>query len=73
MIHLDQIENCKSIKGVSNWVNVTLKYSDNPLNSDHFAFGFETRNLKDTINFTFLLLNEKAELIKFVNFEKKSP
>ena len=32
---------------VSNWVNAILTDSDEPLNSVHFAFGFETQNPND--------------------------
>lgn len=63
----------ETIDVVSNWVNITLTDSDNLLNSDYLAFRFETRNPEDIFNFTFLLLNEKTELIKFVDGEKKSP
>ena len=51
-------------------MNVTLTYSDNPLNTDNFVFGLETRNPKDIANFTFLLLNKKAELIEFLDNKK---
>ena len=60
------------IWGVSNWVSISLTESDNPLDSDHFAFGFETKNLKYLVNFTFLLLKEKAKLVNFIHFEINS-
>lgn len=47
MIHLQEMEKRESITGVSNWMNVTFIDSDNPLNSDHFAFKFKTKNPKD--------------------------
>ena len=72
MIHFDQIERGKLIKGVCNWVNITLTDLDNPLDSDHFAFGFETRSPKNIVNFSFWLLNEKVELVTFIDGEKKS-
>lgn len=54
-------------------MNVTATDSDNSLNSDHFNVEFKIKNPLDIFNFTFLLLNEKAELIKFTDGEKKSP
>ena len=60
------------ISGISNWVSVSLTESDNPLDSDHFAFGFETKNLKYLVNFTFLLLKKKAKLRNFIDFEINS-
>ena len=47
VIHLQEIEKRESITGVSNWMNVTFIDSDKPLNSDHFAFKFKTKTLKD--------------------------
>ena len=69
---LGVIQNWNLIKGTSNWVSVSLTKSDNPLDSDHFAFGFETKNLKYLVNFAFLLLKEKAKLINFKDFEINS-
>ena len=71
--HLDQIELWESTKWLSNWVNVTATDSDNSLNSDHFNVEFKIKNPPDIFNFSFLLLNEKAEFIKFTDGEKKSP
>ena len=50
-----------------------LSDSDNLLNSDHFEFKFKTKNPKDIINCSFLVLNGKMELIEFIDGEKKSP
>ena len=72
MIHLQEMEKRESITGVSNWMNVTFIDSDNPLNSDHFAFKFKTKKPKDIINCSFLVLNGKTELIEFIDGEKKS-
>ena len=44
-----------------------LTYTDSTYssNTNHFAFEFEIKNSSDLINFSFLLLNEKVELVKF--------
>lgn len=47
--------------------------SDQPLNMDHFVFGFKTKNPKDMANFNFLFLGGEANLINFVDSEKKVP
>ena len=72
-MHLNKIEQWELIKRVSNWVNVSLTDSDYPLNSDHFAFNFKTKKPKDIVNFSFLLLNKKTELIKFIDGKKNHP
>ena len=50
-----------------------LSHSDNLLNSDHFAFKFKTKNPKDIVGCSFLVLNGETELIEFIDGEKKSP
>ena len=71
-IRLNKIGKSELIKGESNWANVTLADLGSPLSSDYFAFGIKTRIQKDIFNFSFLLFNEKAELIKFIDVGKKS-
>lgn len=73
VIILDQLKNWDKIKGVSDWVNVLLTNYKQPQNTDHFAFGFKTKNPKDIANFNFLLLDGDANLINFVDGEKKVP
>ena len=51
--NLDQIQKWKSIKGVSNWVNISFTDLKYPLNADHFAFSFKTKNSNDLLNFSF--------------------
>ena len=53
-------------------MNVTLIDSDNPLNLDHFAIEFKTRN-SNQINFSILVLNRKVKLVEFMEGQKKSP
>ena len=65
VIQLDQIKNWGKLKGVSNWVNAILTDSDEPLNSGHFALGFETEYRNGLLNFVFSLLNEKSSLLSF--------
>ena len=35
-----------------------------------FAFGFKKKSASDFLNFSFSLLNEKPELVKFIDGEK---
>ena len=70
--HVEQIKNWEKLKRISNWGNATLTNSDEPLNSDHFVFGFETKNPNNLLSFTFSLLNEKGGLIEFPGTEKKT-
>ena len=69
VINLSEIYNLENIKGDSRWVNTVFdKYIQK---SDHFAFGFITDSVRDILNFSFSLLNDKAELISFPSSEQK--
>ena len=45
--------------------------SENPTLGKHFAFAFETVNLRNLLNFQLSLLADKAKPIKFARNEKK--
>ena len=53
VINLDQMESWEKIKGVLNWVNVSVTESDQPPNKNHFTYGFNTKNPKDFATFNF--------------------
>ena len=72
-IYTSEIENWAEIKKGSHWVNVKLTDVTIPIATKHFAFGFETYDFNNLLNFEHSLLNDKAELIKFKKGEKKVP
>ena len=47
--------------------------SENPTLAKHFAFAFETTNLRDLLNFELRLLDDEAKPIKFAATEQKIP
>ena len=72
-IYISEIENWDKIKDKSHWINVILTEAANPIVAKHFAFAFETRDLHNLLNFEYSLLNDKGELLKFVDSEDKIP
>ena len=69
--NLSEICKLKNIRGSSRWVNAV---SDKDIKkSDHFAFSLITGNVWDAWNFSFSLLNDKAELISFPSSKQKVP
>ena len=47
--------------------------SEDPTTASHFAFAFTTTNLKDILNFEFILLDDEAKLINFPAKVDKEP
>ena len=72
-IYTSEIENWSEIKKGSHWVNVKLTDIAIPIAAKHFAFGFETHDFNNLLNFEYSLLNDKGELIKFKDGETKVP
>ena len=72
-IYISEIENWDKIKDKPHWINVILTDAANPIVAKHFAFAFETRDLHNLLNFECSLLNDKGELLKFVDSEDKIP
>ena len=72
-IHISEIENWDKIKNKSHWTNVILTDTAFPIVAKHFAFAFETRDLHNLLNFEYSLLNDKGELLQFVDGEDKIP
>ena len=70
-IHISEIENWDKIKNKSHQTNVILTDAAISIAAKHFAFAFETRDLHNLLNFEYSLLNDKGELLKFVDGEDK--
>ena len=73
VIYTSEIKYWQYIAGHSMWVNVTLTDSALPIAAKHFAFGFESKNINNLLNFQFSLLNDRGEVIEFKQGEKKVP
>ena len=57
----------------SHWTNAVLTDSKYPITARHFAFGFETTDLHNLLNFEYSLLDEEGKLIEFKTGEDKIP
>ena len=73
VIYISEIENCDKIKKESHWTNVILTDSTHPIAAKHFAFGFETTNLHNLLNFEYSLINDQGKLLEFKQGEDKIP
>ena len=72
-IYISEIENWDKIKNKSHRLNVKLTHSLILVAGKHFAFGFETQDFNNSLNFEYSLLNDKGELLKFAVGETKIP
>ena len=68
-----KIEDWEKIKTKSHWTNVLLTDWIYPIATKHFAFGFETRDLHNLLNFEFLLIDEEGKIIQFKTGKDKIP
>ena len=73
VIYISEIEKCYKIKNESYWTNVVLTDSTYPIAAKHFAFGFETTDLHNLLNFEYSLLNDQGKLLEFKQGEDKIP
>ena len=73
VIYISEIENWDKTKNESYWTNVILTDSTYPIAAKHFAFGFETTDLHNLLNFEYLLLSDQGKLLKFKESEDKIP
>ena len=73
VIYISEIENWDKIKNESHWTNATLTDSAYPIAAKHFAFGFETTDLHNLLNFEYSLLNDQGKLLEFKQAEDKIP
>ena len=70
---ISEIENWNEIKNESDWTNVILTDSKFSIAAKHFAFGFETTDLHNLLNFEYSLINDKGKLLEFTQGEDKIP
>ena len=73
VICISEIENWNKIKKESHWTNVILTDSVFPIAAKHFAFGFETTDLHNLLNFEYSLINDQGKLLEFKQGEDKIP
>ena len=73
VIYTSEIEDWEKIKSESHWTNVILTDSAYPIAAKHFAFGFETTDLHNLLNFEYSLLNDQRKLLEFKQEENKRP
>ena len=65
VVYISEIEGWKHIKKTLHWTNAVLTDSKHPIAAKHFAFGFETTDLHNLLNFEYSLLDDEAKLIEF--------
>ena len=73
IIFTSEIDGWKDIKKNSHWTNAVLMDSQNPIAAKHFAFGFETTDLHNLLNFKYSLIDDQGKLIEFKQGEDKIP
>ena len=73
IIYISEIENLDKIKNESYWTNVILTDSTYLIAAKHFAFGFETTDLHNLLNFEYSLLNDQGKLLEFKQGEDEIP
>ena len=61
------------IKKELHWTNVILTDSTYQIAANHFAFGFETTDLHNLLNFEYSLINDQGKLLEFKQGEDKIP
>ena len=73
IIYISEIENLDKIKNQSYWTNIILTDSTYLIAAKHFAFGFETTDLHNLLNFEYSLLYDQGKLLEFKQGEDKIP
>ena len=73
VIYVSEIENWDKIKSESHWTNVISTDTIYPVAEKHFAFGFETTDLYNLLNFEYSLINDQGKLLEFKQGEDKIP
>ena len=73
VIYISEIENWDKMKNESHWTNVILTDTIYPVAAKHFAFGFETTDLHNLLNFEYSLINDQGKLLEFKQGEDKIP
>ena len=65
VIYISAIENWGKTKNESHWTNVILTDSAYKIAAKHFAFGFETTDSHNLLNFEYSLLYDQGKLLEF--------
>ena len=65
VFYISEIENWDKIKKESHWTNVILTDSMYPIAAKPFAFGFETTDLHNLLNFEYSLINDQGNALNF--------
>ena len=73
VIYISEIENWDKMKKESHWTNEILTDSTYPIAAKHFAFGFETTDLHNLLNFEYSLTHNQGKLLEFKQGEDKIP
>ena len=73
VIYISEIENWKKIKNESHQTNVILTDSAYPIAAKPFAFGFETTDLHNLLNFEYSLISNQGKLLEFKQGVDKIP
>ena len=73
VIYISEIENWDKMKNESHWTSVILTDTIYPVAAKHFAFGFETTDLHNLLNFEYSLINDQGKLLEFKQGEDKIP
>ena len=73
VIYISGIEDWNKIKQESHWTTVILIDSIFPIAAKHCAFGFETTDLHNLLNFEYSFIDEKGDLLQFKQGEEKIP
>ena len=73
VIYTSEIEGWKNILKTLHWTKAVLTDLKYSIAERHFAFGFETTDLHNLLNFEYLLLDKDNNLIEFKTGEDKIP
>ena len=71
VIYISEIENWDKIKNESHWTNLILTDTIYPVAVKHFAFGFETTDWHNLLNFEYWLINDQGKLLELEQGEDK--
>ena len=72
-MYISEIDNWEKTKGDSHWINVLLTDSTYIIAAKHFAFGFQTADLQNLLNFEYSRVDDQGKLIQFKQGEEKIP
>ena len=73
IINLNQIENWKTLKQRSKWVDIIFQEQKDNKNTLHPSFSFISNKKDDVFNFSIKLVDVNNKIIKFAENEKKFP